>query len=1118
MVESGKKRGVQFFALLVIVLFFNLPIISALQISSVRAEDVTQTGAVIKWNTDERADSFVSYGADAAALQTIGDANSVVNHSLTVSGLVPQTDYKFKVESAGTIDDNGGSLYSFSTPALDTTAPELKVELPERIAGAELKVEGTAEAGVTINIYVDGSLAGSTSAIPVTTGDATSTEGTFTFASVVLTPDQDNAIKIEAKDVAGNVAGIEGNVFADSKKPTVEIGTIPEIAAENSIEVNGTISEPATFEIFVNEKSVVKGEGQTIQETIRLDEGENEIKIVVQDLAGWEVTKKYDVSSDTQPPHVAFKFEEGNEYYQGRADTNIHGETEAGAEVFLYVYRPLGYEYTPKFDKAWAKTTADEKGEFTFDVDFEDEPALELLKGLKPQQVPSGLQEYSIFSSAQVAEQQQFTYYVFVIAEDKSGKSGFLQQTVNVNTCFSGNFDFDVQSVAALQAPLRLDPRLLDEGRETITATFNMSYRGNGRAQRDPASGQEIKPAFEIGNVEFEKACTQGMQDDPSYKVACTILTPQPKIRIPSTSKMAWFVSYNLHGAAEMSEKKDDFWNEFKKRRIVFPLKVRISYREREASGNLGPMKTQASCIDLGYFIDIPVDSKDMLPDFIAEEGLDVITATIEKIDTVMPYLEKAILVAGVGCISSFLGRMTVRWARIVTSRLESYFSPLLKAGSKDKKCPVDQSNLYLKSTIKQWQELKINGLVFNSETNPPLGFENPEFDKILDDHCPKTASLWSAEAALDKAYKWTCDRVFCRAVPARWTASVDQNEVDRVIQKQNQCTVSSRGIPLQEVEKCQELITKQVSYTPSPLAAEKIKQGDFACYRYNNRLYVVTSKQEYSQAGEIVKLDLVHDFGLTLQQGAQYVGQTNLLAYRPPNSEQFIIGADMSCSQACKNPRKPGYAPAVQSSIPTIIQNPDGTLSAANARGCYKEITETGGTTKLQGTQGGLKTTQFSAGYTADCFIDLTPSGDAKKENTQTGETGLLQCVCEVAQDNRPQIVGMRTAAKEDTSKGLAEEWVYQEERKYIESGKRFGTYYPEWRYYAGRDFSSAFGQDYLLDYMNTKNEEKTVDKVNPFTQHIGAFQTMCLSGVRARLTILRSILEGLRGCIQEA
>ena len=1107
MIESHTKRGVQFFALLVIVLFLNLPIVSALQIANMRAEDVTQTSAIIKWDTDEPADSFVSYGTDDESLQTIGDANTVVNHSLALTMLTPETDYQFRVESAGVVSDTS----SFTTLEPDTQAPEIEVELPARIKGAELSLEGTTEAGVQVTVYVDGALAGSTTAIPITEGESTSVEGVFDFTSIVLTPDQDNVIKIEVRDAAGNSAVVEGIVFADTVKPTVDMVDIPGIAAENSIEIHANVSEPAMYEIILNGESFVEGEGQIIQETIRLEEGENEIQLIVRDLAGWEVTKEFHVSSDTQPPHVQFNLEEGNEYYQGRADTTLHGETEAGADVFLYVYRPLGYEYTPTFDKAWAKTTADENGEFSFEVDFEDEPTLELLKGLKPKLVPQGLQEYSIFSTQQVAEQQQFTYYVFVIAEDKSGKSGFLQQTVNVNTCFSGNFDFDVQSVAYLQAPMRLDPRLLDEGRGTITATFNMSYRGNGQAQIDYATGQELKPAYEISNVQFEKACTQGMQDDSSFQLACQILPAAPKIKIPSTYKTAWFVSYNLHSAAELSEKKENFWNEFKKRKIVFPLKVRVSYRERDATGNYGPMKTQASCIDLGYFIDIPIDSKDMLPDFIAEEGLDAITATIEKIDAVMPYLEKAILVTGVGCISSFLGRMTARWVRITTSKLETYFSAVNPDDTK--KCPAKQHEFYLKSTIEHWEKIKDTVWVNQPDAQQLPADWNKKADdgtyiKALDDRCPKTAAMWKFEASLDQAYRWTCDRVFCRAVPAGWTATADKNEVDLVIQKQNQCTVSSRGIPLEEVENCQELITKQVSYTPSPLAAEKIKQGSFPCYRYNNKLYVVTSQQKALQAGEMVTLQLVHDFGLTIQQGAQYIGQSsNLLAYRPPNSEQFIVGTDMSCEQACKNRRRPGYG-AAKDGVLTWYYDTNGNLQQAK-NGCYVEKSDGKDTTLSKP----LQSTQFSAGYTQDCFIRMDGQGNTIQ---QDADTGLLQCVCEVSKEAGSQVAGARTAAK--ATDKAAEEWVYQEERKYIESGKRSGTYYPEWRYYSGRDFSSAFGQDYALDYLNTAKKDKTVDKVNPHTQHIGTFQTMCLSGIRARLILLRSILDGLRGCIQEA
>ena len=123
------------------------------------------------------------------------------------------------------------------------------------------------------------------------------------------------------------------------------------------------------------------------------------------------------------------------------------------------------------------------------------------------------------------------------------------------------------------------------------------------------------------------------------------------------------------------------------------------------------------------------------------------------------------------------------------------------------------------------------------------------------------------------------------------------------------------------------------------------------------------------------------------------------------------------------------------------------------------------------------------------------------------------MQCVCTKSDEKVFSFPGVRTAAKEQN--GIAEDWSYHQYRVFEESNKKFGTYYPEWRYYSGRDFSSAFGADYLLDYLN---EVKQEPKVSPNTQFLGAYQTMCLSRIRAHLITLKSILEGLRNCIQEA
>ena len=60
--KPKKKWALKVLVLLVIILFLNLPIVSALEISNVRAEVISSTEAQILWETDEAANSLVNYG------------------------------------------------------------------------------------------------------------------------------------------------------------------------------------------------------------------------------------------------------------------------------------------------------------------------------------------------------------------------------------------------------------------------------------------------------------------------------------------------------------------------------------------------------------------------------------------------------------------------------------------------------------------------------------------------------------------------------------------------------------------------------------------------------------------------------------------------------------------------------------------------------------------------------------------------------------------------------------------------------------------------------------------------------------------------------------------------
>jgi hypothetical protein len=1244
--KSKKWTFKNILTVFVLLLFVNLPVVSALELSEISAKDITENQATIAWETDESADSFVNYGVDKGGLQKIGDAKKTTAHEFDLGGLLSNTEYYYSVESDDLVDDNSGSYYSFKTLVPDTTAPEVIVDLPGLVAGTKTDITGWTEVGATVQLFIDGNLAGSTVAIKdkdgvsissnvageeavqeavgevvveeevggeEVTGEETPVEeetavnateevvveeesiaekipaeenstsenvtisetepvqedeaiagqaifgenvekpnGKFTFINVIVNPSGPTDVLIEVTDASGNKGTFTSQIYSDNTKPKITLANVSEIVDGSSLDIQGTISENATYEIFVENQSVAQGEGTIIKATISLEEGDNLVIVTAKDTAGWETTEKINVYADTQAPSVAFKIEKGNEYFQGRAVSSINGETEPGATVYLYVYRPISYDFSPSFDRAWKKVSADQNGSFTFKaVDFEDEPVI--LKDLAPKLVPEGLQGYSIAGVGTAADQQRWTYYVFIIAEDKLGKQGYLSETITINTCYSADWDFDVRSIPQFQRPWRLDPGLLDEGREQATAVFNLSYRGQGYA-KSSLSGQVQEEAFKVLSVSFDKACTQSMMDDDQFRLGCSIMQNNPN-KVPNTDNTAWYLTYKLNAAEELSKGDDKFWDEFKKRQIVFPMKIRINYQERGVDGKLGATKTQSSCYDLSYFVDIPIDSKNMLPDWLADEGMEAIDFTIKQIDTVLPYLQKAILVTGVGCISSFLGRMVIRWSRMFISKLEVYFTRL---NDDDKKCPANQNKLYLKSTIEHWSKLKGDGLFDNSQENndPKVDWANPE-KSVLDDVCPRTAGIWKVEAGLDQAYKWTCDRVFCRTVPAGWTASKSKEEVDTVILSQSQCTASSRGIPLTERENCGELIKENVGVTtPTTLAQTYMNKGDFTCYQNGDKLYVVTSEQKSSAVGEVVRLKLVHGFGYTIGEGSNYIGSSDLLAFKPPKAEQFIIGQDQSCANACRNPKKPGYSADLNNSVPSYKSEDS---SSPTKNGCYQEVytenTVRGKTTLKDVNKKTIGKNKFSAGYTSDCFVDFNKgSGASNRINTnetcggssdclkgtdgtcinnkctylQSGTvdvvgpnatqktTGLLQCVCTVDK-KADNAYTARTAAKEKTVSGKtqSEDWIYRQAEVFKNSKSLSGTYYPGWRYYSGRDFSSAFGADYLTDYFRSN---KTVAKVSPKTQFLGAYQTVCLSVIRGHLVMLRSILEGLRNCIDQA
>ena len=109
------------------------------------SSDPNATGATISWLTNEASDSFVEYGTTTDYGSTQGKIDVVSSHAVDLVGLLPETDYHFRVMSRDAAGNNViGDGFTFKTTAIDekTTTPA--------ISGATAQKEGADPEEVTI--------------------------------------------------------------------------------------------------------------------------------------------------------------------------------------------------------------------------------------------------------------------------------------------------------------------------------------------------------------------------------------------------------------------------------------------------------------------------------------------------------------------------------------------------------------------------------------------------------------------------------------------------------------------------------------------------------------------------------------------------------------------------------------------------------------------------------------------------------------------------------------------------------------------------------------------------------------------------------------------------------
>ena len=163
---------------------------------------VTDTTAIIRWVTDEIADSRVEYGVSALTEFAI-DTRRVTEHFVTLTNLAPNTAYSYRVLSTDpSANSVTGTTLGFTTEsAPDTTAPAfLTGPLISALAATSVQVGWSTDEPATWVLHYGPSAGALTQQVA---GEAMATAPNVTLTNLV--PGGQYSARVSVWDVAGNL-------------------------------------------------------------------------------------------------------------------------------------------------------------------------------------------------------------------------------------------------------------------------------------------------------------------------------------------------------------------------------------------------------------------------------------------------------------------------------------------------------------------------------------------------------------------------------------------------------------------------------------------------------------------------------------------------------------------------------------------------------------------------------------------------------------------------------------------------------------------------------------------------------------------------------------------------
>lgn len=224
----------------------NIPVISNIQVSS-----ITETSAIVTWQTDVLSDSLVSFSQSSGVYTNlVNDATFVTSHSVSLVGLTSGTIYYFKITSE---NGSGGSVVSVNDvvqnfTTLDLTAPNISnVAAVPSLTGAAITWL-TSENATTQVRY------GTTASLDTTTSKDLSLVSAHTVVLSGLVTDTVYYYQVVSEDAFGNEAVSSVGTFKTDATP---VDAIAPIVSDVVVVDNGGGNITVTFKTNENAQGYV---------------------------------------------------------------------------------------------------------------------------------------------------------------------------------------------------------------------------------------------------------------------------------------------------------------------------------------------------------------------------------------------------------------------------------------------------------------------------------------------------------------------------------------------------------------------------------------------------------------------------------------------------------------------------------------------------------------------------------------------------------------------------------------------------------------------------------------------------------------------------------------------